>query len=55
MQSHPQVAQVVQKYMKKPEFSAAVEQIFSNPQYVQSVRVLQGENHVPAAPAEPAS
>lgn len=54
MQSHPQVAQVVQKYMKKPEFSAAVEQIFSNPQYVQSVRVLQGENHVPAAPAEPA-
>ena len=54
MQAHPQVAQVVQKYMKNPDFSAAVEQIFSNPQYVQSVRVLQGETRAPAAVATPA-
>lgn len=54
MQDHPQVAQVVQKYMKNPEFSAAVEQIFSNPQYVQSIRVLQGENRSLAPTATPA-
>lgn len=44
MKDYPQVQQLITRYSQNPDFTALVGQIFSNPQYVQSVQVLQGGN-----------
>ena len=46
IQTHPEVQQLIQKHLQNPQFSMIVGQIFSNPQYVQSVQVLQGKSSV---------
>ncbi len=43
IQKYPQVRQLINKHMQTPQFAEVVGQIFSNPQYVQSVQVLQGD------------
>ena len=49
LKDNPQVGQVVAKHMQDPEFADKVQQIFSNPQFVESVRRLQ-QLGAPAAP-----
>ena len=41
MKDNPQIGQVVAKHMQDPEFEKKLRQIFSNPQFVESVRRLQ--------------
>lgn len=43
MQDYPEVNNLIKKHLQNPQFAAVVGQIFSNPQYVQSVQVLQGQ------------
>ncbi len=43
MQQYPQVGELIKKHLQNPEFAFLVGQIFANPQYVQSVEVLQGQ------------
>lgn len=43
VQKYPEVEHLIKKHMQNPQFAAVVGQIFANPQYVQSVQVLQGE------------
>ena len=42
-QQNPQIVQVVQKHMKNKDFAAKINEIFSNPQFQQSMRQLQGD------------
>ncbi len=42
VQQNPQIMQVVQKHLNNKEFAAKINEIFSNPQFQQSVRQLQG-------------
>lgn len=42
VQQNPQVMQVVQKHLNNKDFAAKINEIFSNPQFQQSVRQLQG-------------
>lgn len=42
IQQNPQVMQVVQKHLNNKDFAAKINEIFSNPQFQQSVRQLQG-------------
>lgn len=46
MQQYPQVEKLIAKHLQNPDFAAVVGQIFSNPQYVQSVQVLQGQSAI---------
>lgn len=41
LRDNPQIGQVVTKHMQDPEFAKKIQQIFSNPQFVESVRHLQ--------------
>ncbi len=41
LQANPQIQSVISKHMQDPDFAAKIEQIFSNPQFVESVRQLQ--------------
>ena len=40
---YPQLQEIIARYSKDPQFVSTLQQIFSNPQFVQSVAVLQGE------------
>ena len=42
VQQNPQIIQVVQKHLNNKDFAAKINEIFSNPQFQQSVRQLQG-------------
>lgn len=45
LQEYPQLQQVLAKHAQDPEFAKTLQEIFSNPQFVQSVALLQsGEN-----------
>lgn len=44
LQQYPQLQQVVAEYSRDPEFVKMLQEIFSNPQFVSSVQVLQGAN-----------
>ncbi|MBO5911235.1 MAG: hypothetical protein J6Q05_03475 [Elusimicrobiaceae bacterium] len=41
VQQNPQILQVVQKHLNNKDFAAKINEIFSNPQFQQSVRQLQ--------------
>jgi len=41
LEQYPQVKEIVAKHMKDPTFAQTVDQIFSNPQFIESVRQLQ--------------
>ena len=45
VQENPQIVKVVQKHLNNREFAAKIDEIFSNPQFQQSVKELQ---HTPA-------
>lgn len=47
VQQNPQIMQVVQKHMNNKDFAAKINEIFSNPQFQQSVRQLQGNPQAP--------
>ena len=51
VQQNPQIRQVVQKHLNNKDFSAKINEIFSNPQFQQSVRQLQG-NPQPQSPKQ---
>lgn len=53
VQKYPQVSEVIARNLQDPQFAELVRQVFSNPQYVQSISVLQGARSgvVPAAAA----
>ena len=42
LQQNPEIDRVVQKHVKKPDFSKILKEIFENPQFQQSVQELQG-------------
>ncbi len=42
MKRWPQVGEIIKTHSQNPEFAAVMEQIFRNPQFARSVRVLQG-------------
>ena len=44
VQRNPEVSKVVEKYIKNEDFMKALEEIFNNPQFKQSVQQLQGES-----------
>ncbi len=44
MQQYPQLQEVMVKYAKDPEFAKTLQEIFSNPQFMQSVAVLQTQD-----------
>ena len=48
IEQNPQVRQVVQKHLNNKDFAAKINEIFSNPQFQQSVRQLQGSPQPPA-------
>jgi len=52
IQQNPQVMQVVQKHMREQDFAAKINEIFSNPQFQQSVRQLQGNPPQAQQPAQ---
>lgn len=41
VQQHPEIVKVVQKHLNNKEFAAKINEIFSNPQFQQSVQQLQ--------------
>ena len=47
LQQHPQLQEVVSRYSKDPEFAKTLQAIFANPQFVQSVMILQQGNGAP--------
>lgn len=47
VQQNPQIMQVVQKHLNNKDFAAKINEIFSNPQFQQSVRQLQGNPQAP--------
>lgn len=51
LQQTPEINGVVQKYAKNPDFAKIMEEIFSNPQFQQSVIKLQGEPGTAQKPA----
>lgn len=50
VQKYPQVTKIIAKNMQDPQFAAMVKDVFSNPQYVQSIAVLQGRAAAGKAP-----
>lgn len=50
MQQYPQLQQVVANYAKDPEFAKMLQEIFNNPQFVNSVQILQ-QKEVSARPS----
>ena len=46
LQQNPEVAHVVAKHAKNPDFDKILQEIFANPQFQQSVRQLQGNSAV---------
>ncbi len=44
VQQNPEISHVVEKHLKNQDFAKAVEEIFANPQFQQSVRQLQGQS-----------
>ena len=46
LQQNPAIAHVVAKHAKNPDFNKILQEIFSNPQFQQSVRQLQGKQTV---------
>ncbi len=47
LQQHPQLQEVISKYTKDPEFAKTLQEIFANPQFVQSVMILQQQGNQP--------
>lgn len=41
LQQYPQIQPVIARYMQDPQFNKTLQEIFTNPQFVQSVAVLQ--------------
>ena len=41
LKDNPQIQSIISKHMQNPDCARKVQQIFSNPQFVQSVRQLQ--------------
>ena len=41
MQRYPQIAQIIERHGQNPAFSQVLQEIFSNPQFVRSVAILQ--------------
>ena len=52
VQQNPQIMQIIQKHMNNKDFAAKINEIFSNPQFQQSVKQLQG-NPQPVQPSKP--
>lgn len=44
---NPEIKSVVSKHMQSEDFAAVLQQIFSNPQFQQSVQDLQGKKQLP--------
>ena len=53
VQQNPQIMQVVQKHLNNKDFAAKINEIFSNPQFQQSVRQLQGNPQRPVQQSQP--
>lgn len=47
IKQNPQIMQVVQKHLNNKDFAAKINEIFSNPQFQQSVKQLQGNPQPP--------
>lgn len=43
LQQYPQVQAIITKHAQDPEFAKTLQEIFSNPQFIRSVAVLQGK------------
>ncbi len=41
MTAYPEVPQLISKYSKDPEFAKTLQAIFSNPQFIRSIEILQ--------------
>jgi len=52
IQANPEIEAVVSRHMQQPDFAKLINEIFSNPQFQQSVRELQGETLPHATPTE---
>lgn len=50
IEQNPQVMQVVQKHLSNEDFAAKINEIFSNPQFQQSVKQLQGNSQAMPQP-----
>lgn len=50
---HPEVSAVIARHLQDPEFTKLIRDVFSNPQYVRSIAVLQGGGKTPAAAENP--
>lgn len=48
IEQNPQVKQIIQKHLNNKDFAEKINEIFSNPQFQQSVRQLQGSPQPPA-------
>ncbi len=53
VQQNPQILQVVQKHLNNKDFAAKINEIFSNPQFQQSVRQLQGNSNQSQTQSKP--
>ncbi len=49
IQQYPQMQQVIAEHAKDPAFAQTIQEIFQNPQFIQSVKVLQGTEDIPPA------
>jgi hypothetical protein len=47
LQKNPEISHVVEKHAKEVDFAAVLDEIFSNPQFQQSVEQLQGKGRTP--------
>ncbi len=54
LQQNPEIAHVVSKHAKNPDFNKILQEIFANPQFQQSVRQLQGDSAVLQKPVSSA-
>ncbi|MBR2082382.1 MAG: hypothetical protein IJ876_05175 [Elusimicrobiaceae bacterium] len=52
IKQNPEIMRVVQKHMNNKDFAAKINEIFSNPQFQQSVRQLQGPSTGSTVPAQ---
>lgn len=53
MQEYPQISDVIRKNLQNPEFASVIQSIFTNPQFVHSISVLQGGGaQTPSVPAD---
>ena len=48
LQQYPQVQEVIRQHSQDPQFAKTLQEIFTNPQFVQSVAVLQSGQNQPS-------